>query len=114
MIDPLTHEEKTWAFRKATGGFARALERNPDWSERGMTDEEIAAVLRDALGIMGGSGGPGRPTLTWQGAGLKIWAGRNGVSHIHDKPLYQGAATVAMARNVYGIRDPEDRQMRLF
>jgi len=30
------------------------------------------------------------------------------------KPTFQGAATVAMAREVYGICDPDEKQLSLF
>jgi hypothetical protein len=33
---------------------------------------------------------------------------------VQDKPLFAGRATIAMAREVYGIRDPSDRQASLF
>jgi len=31
-----------------------------------------------------------------------------------EKPLFAGAATIAKAREVYGITDPNDKQLNLF
>jgi hypothetical protein len=50
--------------------------------------------------------------ISYQGSGLKIWVDRCIGSH-RGKPILAGAATVAMARAVYGIKDPTDRQMTL-
>ena len=53
-------------------------------------------------------------SLAFQAAGLKIWADWNTVVPDRDrKPIFQGAATIRMAREVYGIIDPTDAQMAL-
>ena len=55
------------------------------WKERartGLTDFQIQAALRYELGIMGGSGGPGQPSLAYQGSGLKIWASWDGINMV--------------------------------
>ncbi|MEI9904730.1 MAG: hypothetical protein WDN06_12740 [Asticcacaulis sp.] len=78
-----------------------------------MTDRELEAALKETLGIMGGSGGPGELDILYQGAGLKIWAGWE-VCGIRDKPVFQGAATIRMAREVYSIHQPGDTQLALF
>ena len=39
----------------------------------GMSDKELENALRQSLGIFGGSGGPHRLSVTFQGSGLKIW-----------------------------------------
>ena len=36
------------------------------------------------------------------------------VNHHTEKPLFQGAKTLAMARHIYGIANPDDNQMVLF
>jgi hypothetical protein len=36
------------------------------------------------------------------------------INHVAAPPLLAGAVTVTMAREVYGIADPADEQMRLF
>ena len=114
MNRALTLEEKLWAFRKATNGFAKAGNR---WAERartGLCDAKLEEALRYELGIMGGYGAPGQPSLSFQGAGLKIWASWHGNNKTSDQPLFAGRATIAKAREVYGIRDPSDRQGSLF
>ena len=83
-------------------------------AERGLTDEELKTALEYELGIYGGSGGPGDMSLAFQAAGLKIWADWNTVvPDRYCKPIFQGAATIRMAREVYGIKDPTDAQMAL-
>lgn len=111
----LTVEEKRYAFLKATGGcHAAGRERWAEHARTGMTDEELTASLSRALGIFGGSGGPNCFHIVHQGSGLKIWASREVTNHVTTPPLFAGAATVAMAREVYGIADPTDNQMCLF
>ncbi|MFM9850239.1 MAG: hypothetical protein ACKVP3_24165 [Hyphomicrobiaceae bacterium] len=114
MTRPLTHDEKLCAFRRATGGFANAGNRWAEAARTGLSDAHLEEALRYELGIMGGSGGPGQPSLAYQGAGLRIWASWDGINMVQDKPLFAGRATIAMAREVYGIRDPSDRQTSLF
>lgn len=87
----LSHEDKLYAFRRATNGFSQSEGRWKERAERGLTDEELKAALEYELGIYGGSGGPGDMSLT-----------------------FQAAATIRMAREVYGIKDPTDTQMALF
>ena len=78
-----------------------------------MRDDELKSALEMALGIFGGSGGPNKLSISFQGAGLKIWGGSHVVNHIQEKPLFAGAQTVATAREVYQIPNPNDQQMRL-
>lgn len=111
MTCTLTHEEKLWVFRQATRSFANSGTRWAERAARGMTDAELEEALLYELGIMGGRGGPGEPSIVYQGAGLKIWGSWQGISLAQDRPLFEGRATIAMAREVYGIRDPADRQM---
>jgi len=107
---PLTRADKEDVFRIAT----RAL---PKWYgeafAKGMTDAELAAALEEVLGIFGGSCGPGRMDVAHQAAGLKIWGGWHFVNHQTETPLFQGAKTIAMARHIYSIADPDDGQMAL-
>ena len=79
----------------------------------GMNDAELKAALEQVLGIFGGSGGPGRLSVCFKGAGLRIWGGRHSFNHVEEKPLFSGASTIAMAREVYGIANPELEQMTL-
>ncbi|GHA20390.1 hypothetical protein GCM10007989_14300 [Devosia pacifica] len=111
---PLTEADKREGFIRATGGFARAEQRWAERAARGMTDAELAEALSFELGIFGGSGGPDRLSLTYQGAGLKIWISWKTHNHVTMMPTFVGRTTVAMARLVYGIEDPADAQLALF
>lgn len=92
-----------------------ASERWAQRSARGLTDDQLTAALRFELGIFGGSSArDDGPALTFQANGLKIWAAWEWPNHVKDKPLFQGAATMAMARQVYGVRNPEVKQLALF
>ena len=107
---PLSKADKMAAFKVATASFAREYcegNRGP------MTDEELSVGLRRAMGIFAGCAGPGRMHITWQGAGLKIWASWHVHNHVLERPILAGAATVAMAREIYSITDPANRQMIL-
>ena len=110
----LTPEDRIHAFKKATNGFSQADGRWKERAERGMTDEELRAALAHEIGIYGGSGGPNEMSLSYQAAGLKIWADWNAAAPcVSCQPIFQGSATVRMAREAYGIRDPSDGQMAL-
>jgi hypothetical protein len=102
---PLTQEDKELAFRKATASF---LNRYADQIAAGMSDDDLALALQATLGIFGGSGGPDQLSITYKGSGLKIWASWHVHNHVAEKPLFAGKATIVMAREVYGIADPED------
>ena len=87
------------------------------WAERtakGLTDEQLADALRYEIGIYGGFGGPDMLSVSYQGAGLKIRASWETHNTVTEVPVFQGAATIATAREVYGIRDPQDKQLALF
>ncbi|MCK0103224.1 hypothetical protein [Pseudohalocynthiibacter sp. F2068] len=106
----LSVADKEEAFRIAT----RAL---PKWYAReitlGMRDDELANALERVLGIFGESCGPGRLDVAHQASGLKIWAGWHIVNHHQERPIFQGCETLAMARYIYGIADPDDTQIPL-
>lgn len=112
VVPPLTRDEIEFAFRRATHGFSGSNERWASRAATGMTDEELAEALRYEIGIFGGQGGPGMLGMSYQGNGLKIWADRS-IGRTTRKPILSGAATIAMARALYGIRDPGDTQMSL-
>lgn len=107
----LTEVDKTEIFRLATRGFAL---RYSDPITSGMTDEALEAALSAAFGIFGGSGGPDTYSISFTGSGLRIWGGWHVVNHVTEKPLFAGKATIAKAREVYGIGDPSDDQLCLF
>lgn len=110
MNAPLDREEKVAAFKAATRSL---IHWYGDEISAGVTDARLEEILAKALGIFGGSGGPDFLSITYQGAGLKIWAGHTCVNHVTETPIFQGKATVAMAREVYSIPEPDDDQMRL-
>ena len=110
MDAPLTREDKVAAFKAATRSL---IHWYGDEIAAGVTDARLEELLTKALGIFGGSGGPDCLSVTHQGAGLKIWAGHSHVNHVTEKPIFQGKATIAMAREVYSIPDPDNDQMRL-
>ncbi len=53
-------------------------------------------------------------SLEYSAVGLKIRGGWHIVNHHTEKPLFQGTKTLAMARHIYGIADPDEEQMALF
>lgn len=107
---PLTEADKEMIFRKATASFPRKFTVG---IENGMSDADLEAALRSVLGIFGGSGGPDQPSIAYSGTGLRIWGSWHQVNSVLDKPLFAGKQTIAMARQVYAIADPDDAQMRL-
>ncbi len=110
MTRPLTEADKHAGFLRATASMSGAKQR---WAARGLTDAELAEALAYELGIFGGSCGPEILALTYQGAGLKIWISWEVHNHVTMKPTFDGKATLAMARLVFGIQDPADRQRSL-
>ena len=107
---PLTPAEKEAAFRSAT----KALKTwYAEEVEHGMSDAELEDALAKVLGLFGGSCGPGRLCVCHQGAGLKIWASWHIVNHVTEAPIFKGKATLAMARHLYRIPNPDDRQLPL-
>ena len=107
---PLTQEDRLTAFRQATKSLP---ERYAAQIENGMTDADLTAALEAALGIWGGSCGLGKMDVVHQASELKIWGGWHFVNHVTEPPLFKGAATLAIAREIYGIANPDDRQMNL-
>jgi hypothetical protein len=109
---PLTDDEKVWAFRRAAEGMEGAPKR---WAERvssGLTDEQLEDALQYEFGSMGGSSRD-NVGVTYAGDGLKVWADRRMGSRSRP-PMLEGKTTLAFARRVYGITDPDDKQMWLF
>lgn len=109
----LTQEDIENAFRRATQSYVGSRAR---WAERaatGLTDADLAAALKYELGIWGGSGCRDSVKVTYQGAGLKIWATWS-YAHPCPAPILEGSRTVAFARDYYRIPNPADTQMSLF
>lgn len=101
------------AFRRATNGISGSAER---WAARirtGLSDEQLAEALEFEIGQITEEY-YGEIGIAAEGHGLKIWVGEFPSRH-KDKPTFQGAATVRMAREVYGIAKPAVQpQMDLF
>lgn len=114
MTRTLTDADKRDGLIRATGSFSGAEQRWAERAARGMSDDELAEALAFELGIFGGSGGPSQMSLTFQGAGLKIWISWETHNHVTMKPTFEGKGTIAMARLVYGVNDPADRQLALW
>ena len=108
--DPLTRQELIEVFKLATKGLV-ILYGNQ--FESGMGDAELKSALEQVLGIFGGSGGPDRLSVCFKGSGLYIWGDRQSFNHVKAIPLFKGTATIAMAREVYGIADPNLEQLPL-
>lgn len=103
----LSRSDKEQIFRSATNGLVLRYQKE---MEAGMSNEQLEAALKHVLGIFGGSGGPKRPSITFQGSGLKIWGAWHVINHVKEPPLFQGKATINMAREVYGIVNPADNE----
>jgi hypothetical protein len=110
----ITEAERVAGFRKATSGTAGAAARWQERAAKGMSNDELAKALAYEIGSFGGSGGPDSLCLTYQAAGLKILIGWEIGNTREQPPTIQGQATVAMARELYGIKDPADKQLALF
>jgi hypothetical protein len=108
---PLTQAERIEVFRLATRGL---VHRYGEQFKAGMNEAELRSALETSLGLFGGSGGPDGPSVSHTGAGLRIWGGRHTVNHHIQKPLFAGDVTVAMAREVYSISDPQSGRLKLF
>ncbi len=109
-VRTLSQADKEDAFRIATRALPKLY---GDRIDAGMSDVELTTALEQVLGIFGGSCGPGRMDVAHQASGLKIWGGWHIVNHHDEAPLFQGRATLAMARYIYGISDPGDAQIPL-
>lgn len=108
-------EDALRVFRKATGGMEGSGDRWAKRATQGMTDDELITALKWEMGEYCGWCGPDSISGCSQKSGLRIWASWNTVSPEREtKPIYLGMSTVRMAREVYGVKDPTDKQMDLF
>jgi hypothetical protein len=109
----LTPDEKLWAFRKASNSMEGAPRRWTERVETGLTDEQLSHALEYELGQMGGHWGY-EVSVEHEARGLKIWAS-HGMRNRHKAvPMCAGPATLRLAREVYGIADPDEKQGSLF
>ena len=108
---PLSADDREIAFLTATSALPKWYS---DQLDKGMSDTELALALTHVLGIFGGCCGPGQLCIAFQGAGLKIWAGWHIVNHVTETPIFEGKQTILMARDMYRIADPDEKQLSLF
>ncbi len=111
MSAPISPADQLAAFTLATAGFAS---RYGEGGFEPMNDATLAVRLEMALGLFGGRSGPDGMYISYKGAGLKIWISRGMLNPYRMTPTVQGMKTVRLARQVYGIADPDDRQLALF
>jgi hypothetical protein len=110
MPRKLSQKDKVEIFRLATRSLVHWY---GDKFKTGMSDDELGSALKHSLGIFGGSGGPDQLSISFKGSGLQIWGGWHTVNHVQEIPLYSGKTTIAMAREIYDIANPDDEQMSL-
>jgi len=114
-MDDLTDTQKKNAFIRATTSMCDADIRWKERSATGLTDEKLSKALRYELGIAGGSSSfRNTPNVAYEGSGLKIWAGVKTVNPYMQNPIFEGQSTISMARIVFDIADPNNKQMVLF
>ena len=109
-LPSLSREDKTEIFRLATGSLVHWY---GDQFKLGMSDKDLNAALEHCLGIFGGSGAPQQLSVSFKGSDLRIWGGRHIINHVKEPPLFSGKATIAMAREIYGITNPDEKQLSL-
>lgn len=111
----LTDEDKKKAFIAAVTSYQNADIRWQERAQSGLTDEQLFEAVHYELGIAGGSSQTEkRPSISYQGAGLKIWASWGFLNPHNDQPIFEGSATLRIAREVYQITNPDDDQLSLF
>lgn len=113
-VKPLTEDDKQEAAIRAMTSFSDAKKRWQERAKTGLNDIDLSDAIRYELGIAGYSGCRDGLKVSYSGAGLKIWASWDGVNTYEQKPIFQGKQTIAMARLVFNIPNPEDKQISLF
>ncbi len=112
---PLTDDDIRNAFLHAVQRMSGARNRWKERAAKGLTETQLIEALHYELGISGGSTFLHKcPDVWYKGAGLKIWASWESISPYRMSPILQGQKTVNMARAVFGIKDPSDKQISLF
>jgi hypothetical protein len=103
---PVRQVDLEAAFWLATTHTEGAEARWRKRAKNGMTNAELAEALEEELGEGGGATGmPACPSVCFTGVGLKIWVAW-GITTGQGKPALKGAATVRLARRMYGIPYP--------
>ena len=103
------------AFIRAVHSYSGSKERWQQRKETGLNDEELYEALRYALGTEGGSSGSDMISIHYSSSNLRIWASWECCYPIEKKDLIcEGKKTVAMARELLGISDPNLDQLSMF
>ncbi len=110
----LSGEDRETAFIRAVTNMSGAKQRWKERAETGLSEEQLSEALHYELGIAGGNSCHNSINIAYKGAGLKIWASLQSVNPCIDAPIFEGKQTIAMAREIFEIVDPADRQMNLF
>ncbi len=115
MKKSLTQNDIREAFIHATTNTSGARDRWKERAQTGLTEAQLTEALRYELGIWGGSSSTETcPDVQFQSAGFKIWASWESMNYYNVPPVLQGQQTINMARTVFGIKDPSDKQISLF
>lgn len=109
-----TEEDKKRALEIALTNTQGAKLRWEQRAKTGLNDKDMAKAVRYEIGIAGGSGGRGDMKTHYEGAGLKVWGSWQVFRPCMEEPLFQGDATIKAARLLFGVKDPNDRQLSLF
>jgi len=110
----LSEEDRKTAFIRTVTNMSGAKQRWKERAETGLSDGQLSEALSYELGIAGGSSSHNSINIAYKRAGLKIWASWQNVNSCIDAPIFEGQQTIAMARKIFDIADPADRQMSLF
>lgn len=114
-MEKLTYQDKKNGFIAAVTRFENAKKRWKAYAKTGLSDEALVCALKHEIGIAGGSSGTGgRPNISYEGSGLKIWVSWKFPNPYRDDPVFEGAHTMKMAREIFGVRNPDENQLSLF
>lgn len=110
----LTEPDKLFVFIRCTQAMSGAAKRWAERARKPMTDDELHNALAFEIGDCGGGGSPDGPDYHYRASGLRLWGGWT-YPREKDEPVLRDAATIAMARKIYGIKTPEEfREPSLF
>lgn len=110
-MKPVTPKDKVAAFTAVTPRFFRDYQH---MFEGGMSDAEIESALKNQFGDFGSRGAADQLYITYQSSGLKLWVSWHIHNYVQEEPTLFGIRTIAMAREIYGITNPDDVQMAFF
>ena len=108
-IKPISRADIEWAIRRITRRLARKFEGR---FKDGWSDATLRSELELSWSVEGGCYIPGKPAIQYKAAGLKVWVTWE-VNTYGVPPNFEGQSTIALVREIYGIPDPDNHQMRL-